>query len=103
MRIPSSARQVYRPGHDRRPLLLAFLGAVLAQIAVGQSFTEFTLPTAGGPATIASGPDGKLWFTEPTGAGNIARITTAGVINKFVLPTAGLALLGAGAAPIRRR
>jgi len=50
--------------------------------------TEYPLPTAGsGPNAIVAGPDGALWFTELSGS-RIGRITTAGVISEFVIPTA---------------
>ena len=34
------------------------------------------------------GPDGALWFTEQT-TNKIGRITTAGVITEYTVPTAG--------------
>ena len=40
------------------------------------------------PVAIASGPDGALWFTEYY-ANDIGRITTAGVITAYSVPTAG--------------
>jgi virginiamycin B lyase len=36
--------------------------------------------------SIAVGPDGALWFTEGR-AGQIGRITTAGEISEYALPT----------------
>jgi hypothetical protein len=36
---------------------------------------------------IAAGPDGSLWFTEPLAA-RIGRITTAGLVTEFPLPSA---------------
>ena len=48
----------------------------------------FPLPTVGAlPAAITSGPDGALWFVEAF-VGKIGRITTAGVITEFTIPTA---------------
>jgi streptogramin lyase len=48
---------------------------------------EFTIPTAGSqPRGIVSGPDGALWFTEQSG-NQIGRITTAGVITEFTIPS----------------
>jgi virginiamycin B lyase len=35
---------------------------------------------------ITAGPDGNLWFTE-YGGNKIGRITTAGVITEFPIPT----------------
>jgi virginiamycin B lyase len=41
-----------------------------------------------GPTGIAAGPvDGTLWFTERT-ANKIGRITAAGVITEYAIPTA---------------
>jgi hypothetical protein len=49
------------------------------------SFNEYTIPTANSqPGSIATGPDGALWFTEPN---NIGRITTAGAITEYLSPT----------------
>ena len=41
--------------------------------------------------SITKGPDGNLWFTEFQygGTGKIGRITTAGTISDFTLPTSG--------------
>ena len=41
-----------------------------------------------GPSGITAGPDGALWFTEPDG-NKIGRITTAGVVTEFTVPTTG--------------
>src|SRR5207247_1700618 len=45
----------------------------------------------GEPLAITAGPDGNLWFTEFQygGTGKIGRITTAGKISDFPLPTSG--------------
>ena len=43
--------------------------------------TEFPLAPGAGPEGIAAAPDGSLWFTQ-SNAGNIARITTAGLITE---------------------
>jgi hypothetical protein len=42
---------------------------------------------AGGPYAITTGPDGALWFTQYRGH-RIGRITTAGEVTEFSLPTA---------------
>ena len=41
-----------------------------------------------GPDGIAAGPDGALWFTESYAANKIGRITTAGTVTEFPIPTA---------------
>ena len=74
------------------PAMLSFLGlgaatASHAHAAANPGFTEFPL-TSGydRPLEIALGPDGNLWFTELTGP-NIGRITTAGTITEFPVPS----------------
>jgi len=68
------------------------------------SFTEYPIPPANSfpfasaPALITSGPDGALWFTEQ-GGNEIGRITTAGVITEFPIPTANSNALGIAAGP----
>ena len=58
-------------------------------------FHEYALrPSQFVPITITAGPDGNLWFTEnmqngSVQAGKIERITTAGKISDFPLPTSG--------------
>ena len=52
---------------------------------VGIPITHFG-PTGAGPSGIAFGADGALWFTE-TGADKIGRMTTAGSISEFSIPT----------------
>ena len=55
-------------------------------------------PLIAGPDQIAAGPDGNLWFTEAFG-NKIGRITTAGVITEFAVPTAGSGPFGITAGP----
>ncbi len=50
------------------------------------------------PRGIAAGPDGNLWFTESDGD-KIGRITPAGVVTEFPLPSAGSVLVGIAAGP----
>lgn len=51
------------------------------------SFQPYPLPTPNALAMyITAGPDGNLWFTEYNGR-NIGRITTAGVINEYPVPS----------------
>jgi len=40
------------------------------------------------PWAITAGPDGNLWFTESGVGSKIGRITTAGVLTEFPIPTA---------------
>jgi streptogramin lyase len=51
--------------------------------------SETLVPTADSyPDAIAAGPDGNVWFTERSGD-KIGRITPAGEITEFPVPTAG--------------
>jgi streptogramin lyase len=45
-----------------------------------------TLPNGGRPSGVALGPDGNVWFTD-SGANTVGRITPAGVLRQFALPT----------------
>jgi len=65
---------------------------IIARLTTSGALTEFPLPsdpdilhTATG---ITAGPDGNLWFTE-TFADEIGRITPAGVVTTFPVPTTG--------------
>jgi streptogramin lyase len=56
---------------------------------VGDPFTEF--PVEGEtetPHSICAGPDGNMWFTSD-GGGKVGRITLAGVVTEWSLPTTG--------------
>ena len=56
------------------------------------NFTEFPLPrTLAQPTEITSGPDGNLWFIEPTIA-SLGRITPTGQITELVIPSSDSAL-----------
>lgn len=68
-----------------RSLAFAVLAGVLgAATANAQQFTEF--PTSSNPNGIAAAQDGTLWFTMMND--KVARMTTAGVITEFSVPTA---------------
>ena len=61
----------------------------LPATGLSQAITEYAIPTSGsGPSSIASGPDGALWFTESTGH-KVGRITVHGAITEFELPPEG--------------
>lgn len=47
---------------------------------------------------IAAGPDGALWFPEPT-ANQLGRISTSGVVTEIPVPTANSSPLGVAAGP----
>ena len=50
--------------------------------AAAQVVTEFSAGISGGATSIAAGPDGNLWFTEPY-IDRIGRITPDGVVTEF--------------------
>ncbi len=62
-------------------------------VAEAQTITEFSAGITAGayPLGITAGPDGNLWFTEFADSANkIGRITPAGVVTEFDIPS-GLA------------
>lgn len=66
--------------------------SVFGRITIAGEITEFPTGAFGiGDCTtgIARGPDGNLWFTEWE-AGQIGRITPAGVITLFTVPAASM-------------
>ena len=68
-----------------RALLLALVGLLLPCAAArGATVTEFYdgISPFSGPAAIAAGPDGNLWFAEHD-ADQIGRITPSGVATEF--------------------
>src|ERR1035438_6429510 len=73
---------------SKRGLCVAALLSISVAISMAQSvtFTSFSTP-GGDPQYITAGPDGALWFTE-TVANKIGRITTAGVVTEYAIPTA---------------
>jgi streptogramin lyase len=62
-------------------------GSSVGRITPQGLFTLFPLALFAGQEDIAAGADGNLWFTEKQ-ANVIGRITTAGEITEFALPTA---------------
>ncbi|MGC1159766.1 MAG: hypothetical protein WA891_18395 [Acidobacteriaceae bacterium] len=61
------------------------------------AFSEYAIPTANsGPASIVTGSDGALWFTEYN-ANQIGRVTTSGAISEYRVPTASAAPNGIAA------
>ena len=79
-------------------LSVATLATALLASATEVTITEFPLPTAGNPALIAAGPDGNLWFTELNG-NKVGRITPAGVVTEFPVPTADCTPNGIASGP----
>jgi streptogramin lyase len=62
----------------------------VGRVTPGAVITEFTagFPT-GSPRGIVTGPDGNLWVAQAGGDGAIARVTKAGEVTEFPVPTAG--------------
>jgi virginiamycin B lyase len=62
--------------------------------------TAFSVPAGNSDAhDITAGPDGALWFTEPTVGHKIGRITTAGTVAEYAIPTANSSPLGITVGP----
>jgi virginiamycin B lyase len=76
----------------------AFVGRVTLGAPGEEVATEFPVTTTGHLHDIAAGPDGNLWFTD-AGSNAIGRITTAGAITKFPVPTAASGVHGIAAGP----
>ena len=74
---------------------------IIGRITPAGVITEFSTPTVDSrPQGITAGPDGNVWFAEGSGGnsgcfqyhglcGNIGRITPAGVITEFTIPSGG--------------
>jgi len=71
----------------------AFVGRVVPNEPGNEVLTEFPVTTSGNLLDIAVGPDGNLWFTD-AGRNEIGRVTTAGAITKFAVPTAASGVHG---------
>ena len=69
--------------------------AGISRMTLAGVVTEFPLP--GGSGGIAAGPNGAIWFTEPT-RDRIGRITTTGAVSEFAL-SAGSGPTGIAAGP----
>lgn len=66
------------PASDSRVYIVSATGAIVKQVA---------FPNGSGPAGIVLGSDHNLWVTEP-GINKVARMTPAGAITQFSIPTA---------------
>ncbi|MFL5896508.1 MAG: hypothetical protein ACJ76Z_15515 [Thermoleophilaceae bacterium] len=66
---------------------LLALAAPAAQAGTPGTVTNYPLPTGSNPQGIVSGPDGGLWITL-RGPNRIARMTPAGALTTFDVPTA---------------
>jgi hypothetical protein len=77
----------------------ALVGDFIERISPTGSVTTFRVGTnSTTTGSIAPGPDGNLWFTEPD-ANQIGRITPTGQVTLFTVPTAGSNPTGIVAGP----
>jgi len=60
--------------------------------------TEYSLATCCAPEQITTGSDGALWFTKSY-SNQVARITTAGMITEYLVPSAGSYPVGIASGP----
>src|ERR1700733_6051644 len=70
----------------RQVLRLLVLMLSVCAFSSAQSVTITEYPVSLGAWDITTGPDGALWFTENSG-NKIGRITTAGAITEYPIPT----------------
>jgi virginiamycin B lyase len=70
----------------------------IARMATDGTVTPYPAAAGLGPAQITSGPDGALWFTEFS-ANKIGRMTTAGMVTEYPVPTANSGPIGIASGP----
>jgi streptogramin lyase len=58
----------------------------IGRITRSGSVTDFSMPKGTWPSDLAAGPDGNVWFTD-TGGNTIGRMSLAGAVRQFALPT----------------
>ena len=79
-------------------LLLGFAASSMAQSGSYINTAQYTLPASDDPYGIVMGPDGAFWYTEPNG-NRIGRITAAGGVTEYQVPTAGSSPWGIAVGP----
>jgi hypothetical protein len=60
--------------------------------------TQYPIPSGNSPVGLTVGPDGNLWFTEPS-ANQIGMITTSGVVTEYPGPDANGSRVDIAAGP----
>jgi virginiamycin B lyase len=70
----------------------------IGRMTTSGSVTEYAL-VGDEPSDITLGPDGALWFTETKDPGRIGRVTTAGDVREWLIPTANSHPLGITVGP----
>ena len=71
----------------------------IGRITPSGTITEFAIASGAQPAAIVAGPDGNLWFTEPSSFNAIGRCTPSGQISEYPLPTANAEPVSIAAGP----
>jgi virginiamycin B lyase len=80
-------------GPDGAMWFTDYYGQKIGRIAPDGTIIEYPASANAFPIAITLGPDGNLWFTEATSAsnlsrtGNVAKITTDGVVTEFPVGT----------------
>jgi virginiamycin B lyase len=65
--------------------IAALLSGVSISLAQQIAINAYSVPSGGSPQGITVGPDGALWFAESSNS--IGRITTAGAISEYSVPS----------------
>jgi streptogramin lyase len=63
--------------------------SLVGKMTPAGTVTDYELAGSSHPVEIAEGPDRNLWFTN-SGTNNIDKITAAGAINEYHVPSSGL-------------
>ena len=92
------------PGHDGKMWFdeevagrVGRKAADTSPITIADEFA-LSVPIGSAPQGITPGPDGNIWFTE-YGGNQIGRITPAGVITEFPIPSSGSGPFGIAPGP----
>jgi virginiamycin B lyase len=88
MKDTISAAQIHTRTIGKRFLAVSVLAIVVVATRSAAAVVIIEYPTPADSYGIATGPDGNLWFTEPH-VNKIGRMTTAGVVTEYPVPTAG--------------
>jgi streptogramin lyase len=81
-----------------RPYTTVGSGVATIDFPSRSQVTELALPATAQPAGITAGSDGNLWFAERAG-NKIGRITPAGTLTEYAVPTANAAPTGISTGP----
>ena len=107
---PDSGPRALAAGADGNIWFSEFRAGKIGRITPAGVITEFPLPRPNaGPGDITAGTDGALWFVELSGGmdglvtdGNrVGRITTAGVVTEYPMPSASPSAVNLAVGPDR--